>query len=67
MGRVATAASEHGKAAGLLVSDLGRLDEFIGMGYTFLVVGIDTMLLTKALQQVRDCCDRAQTTLPAAE
>ncbi len=65
--KVASAAAEHGKAAGLLVTDLDRLDEFIGMGFTFLVVGIDTMLLTRTLRELRDRCGLAQPDPPAAE
>ena len=55
---VTASAAEYGKVAGLLVPDLDRLGEYVEMGFTFLIVGMDGRLLTRALRDLRDHCDR---------
>ena len=53
---VARACRDHGKAAGMLVPSLTYLEDVIGRGFTFLVVGSDGGILAGGLKTIRSTC-----------
>jgi len=53
---VAEACKRHGKAAGILVPGLSRINDYIKIGYTFFVVGSDGGLIVSGLDNLRRTC-----------
>lgn len=55
---VADACKNHGKAAGMLVPSLTYLEDVIGRGFTFLVVGSDGGIMAGGLKTILSTCNQ---------